>query len=237
MVVVFGAGFAFLGVGSGGLDLGQMIRDTFGSKGGGGGVSVSEALKRTQQHPRDPKVWKTYADALKRKGRTDEAVTALEQYVRLAPRDTTKLLELGRLQQQQARTAAEEANAAYAEQQTVYAGSTFGPSPTSKLGQALGQDPITQAVSTKVSARVQEATSKFTTASSKAIGTFQKLAKVRPDADSYLILAQAAEEFRNDKVALSAYKKLLKLEKNAATKAQIRARIKSLETSLKSPGG
>jgi tetratricopeptide (TPR) repeat protein len=237
MVIVFGAGFAFLGVGSGGLDLGQMIRDTFGSKGGGGAPSVSEAQKRVDAHPRDPKAYKTLADALERKGRIDETITALEQYVRLAPKNTTQLSRLGRLEYNQADAAAAEANAAYAEQQSVYAGSTFGPSPTSKLGQALGQDPITQAVSTKVSTRVSEATTKYTTASSKAIATFKKLAKVKPDADSYFSLAQAAEHFRNDKVALSAYTSLLKLEKNAATKAQIRAKIKSLQASLKKAGG
>jgi tetratricopeptide (TPR) repeat protein len=237
MVIVFGAGFAFLGVGSGGLDLGQMIRDTFGSKGGGGGTSLSEAQKRVNEHPRDPKAYKTLADALERKGRTDEVITALEQYVRLAPKDATQLSRLGRLEYAQADAAATEANAAYAEQQTAYAGSTFGPSPSSKLGQALGQDPITQAVTTKVSTRVQEATTKFSTASSKAVSTFQKLAKVRPDADSYFSLAQAAEHFRNDKVALAAYTNLLKLESDAATKARIRAKIKTLQASLKKPGG
>ena len=62
----------------------------------------------------------------------------------------------------------DQAFAAYAEQQTAFAGSTFGPSPSSKLGQALGQDPITQAVSTKVSTRVQEATTKYSTAPQQA---------------------------------------------------------------------
>jgi tetratricopeptide (TPR) repeat protein len=237
MVIVFGAGFAFLGVGSGGLDLGQMIRDTFGTKGGGGGPSVSEAQKRVNAHPRDPKAYKTLADALERKGRTDEVIAALENYTRLAPKDASQLARLGRLEYNQADAAAVEANAAYAEQQAAFAGNTFGPSPTSKLGQALGQDPITQAVSTKVSTRVQEAQTKYTTASSKAVATFRKLAKVRPDADSYFSLAQAAEHFRDDKVALSAYTKLLALERDPATKARIRTKITSLKASLKQAGG
>src|SRR5438132_10074443 len=167
MVVVFGAGFAFLGVGSGGLDLGQMIRDTFGAKGGGSGTSISAAQKRVDEHPREAKAYKTLADALEGKGRTDEAVTALEQYTRLAPKDATQLARLGRLQYTQADAAASEANAAYAEQQTVYAGSTFAPSASSKLGQALGTDPITQAVGGKVSARAQAASAKYPSASAK----------------------------------------------------------------------
>jgi tetratricopeptide (TPR) repeat protein len=237
MVIVFGLGFAFLGVGSGGLDLGQMIRDTFGSRGGGGGLSVSAAQKRTVEHPRDPAAWKAYADALEKKGRTDEAIGALENYTRLKPRDVTQLNRLGRLEYSQADAAAAVASAAYAQQQSVYAASTFGPSPTSKLGQALGQDPITQAVSTKVSTSVQDATKKYSNASQKAITTFQKVTRVAPGADSYFNLAQAAEHFQNNKVALGAYQSLLRYENEAGTKAQIRAKIASLKAALKKAGG
>jgi tetratricopeptide (TPR) repeat protein len=237
MVVVFGLGFAFLGVGSGGLDLGQMIRDTFGSKGGGGGLSVSGAQKRTAEHPRDPAAWKAYADALEKKGRTDETISALENYTRLKPKDVTQLNRLGRLEYSQADAAAAIASAAYAQQQSVYAASTFGPSPTSKLGQALGQDPITQAVSTKVSTSVQDATTTYSNASQKAVATFQKVAKVAPGADSYFNLAQAAEHFQNNKVALAAYELLLKVESDTATKARIRTKIAQLKAALKKAGG
>jgi len=119
----------------------------------------------------------------------------------------------------------------------VYAGSTFAPSASSKLGQALGTDPITQAVGGKVSARAQAASSKYTSASAKAIATFQKLTKVKPGQDSSFTLAQAAEHFQNYKVALSAYRSLLKVEKDTATKAQIRATIKQLQAALKKTGG
>lgn len=237
MVIVFGAGFAFLGVGSGGLDLGQMIRDTFGSKGGGGGTSVSAAQKEVAKHPRDPKAYKTLADALERKGRTDELIAALENYTRLKPNDVTQLNRLGRLEYNQADAAAAEANAAYSEQQSVYAGATFGPSSSSKLGQALGTDPITQAVSTKVSTRVQEATTKYSTASRKAVATYKQVTKVAPGADSYFNLAQAAEHFQNNKVALAAYQSLLKAETDTATKARIRAKIAQLKAALKKTGG
>jgi tetratricopeptide (TPR) repeat protein len=237
MVIVFGAGFAFLGVGSGGLDLGQMIRDTFGRKGSSGVPSVSAALKSTQQHPRDPGAWKAYADALEKKGRTDDAIAALENYTRLKPRDVTQLNRLGRLEYSQADAAAAVAQAAYAQQQSVYASSTFGPSQSSKLGQALGTDPITQALSTKVSTSVQDATTKYSTASRKAVATFQKVAKVAPGADSYFNLAQAAEHFQNNKVALGAYQSLLKYETEAGTKAQIRAKIAQLKAALKKAGG
>jgi hypothetical protein len=147
------------------------------------------------------------------------------------------LEELASLQLGRGQKLSQQAQALYQAQQQANPGQQFQPPPTSKLGQALGQDPITQAVSTKVSTRVQEARTKYTTASSKAVATFRKLAKVRPDADSYFSLAQAAEHFRDDKVALSAYTKLLALEQDPATKARIRTKITSLKSSLKQAGG
>ena len=50
LILVFGGGFVFLGVGSGGLDLGQLIRDAFGNS-GSSGTSVSEAQKRVDERP------------------------------------------------------------------------------------------------------------------------------------------------------------------------------------------
>src|SRR5438128_12027611 len=81
MVLVFGVGFVFLGVGSGGLDLGQLVRDVFGSK-GPTGTSISKARDEVAKHPREAQAYKKLADAYARKGRTDDAMTTLEQYVK-----------------------------------------------------------------------------------------------------------------------------------------------------------
>jgi|1186.fasta_scaffold82496_1 tetratricopeptide (TPR) repeat protein len=237
MVVVFGAGFAFLGVGSGGLDLGQLIRDAFGNKGGGGGTSISKAEKEVAQHPRDAQAYKVLANAYERKGRTADAVSALQRYVTLKPKDPGQLEHLGKLQSNEARTALQDAQAAYAAQQYALAGSTFGASPSSKFGQALGQDPITSAVSTKVTTATQEATTRYQTSSSAALSTFQKLTKSRPDQGSYFELARAAEEFQNTAVALQAYKSLLKLVNDPSTKRGIKARIAALQPASKQGGG
>jgi tetratricopeptide (TPR) repeat protein len=236
MVIVFGAGFAFLGVGSGGLDLGQLIRDTFGAK-GSSGTSISKALKEVDKHPREAHAYKVLADAYERKGRTADAVATLQRYVTLAPKDTTQIERLAKLQSAQARTALTDAQSAYAAQQYALAGSTFGASPTSTFGQALGQDPITQAVSTKVTAATQEATSRYQTASSSAIATFQRLTKARPDQQSYFELARAGEEFQNTSVAVGAYRSLLKLVNDPATKRGIKARIAALQPAPKKGGG
>src|SRR5205823_3278367 len=83
-VIVFAVGFAFLGVGSGGLDLASLVQSVFGA--GSSGTSVSKALGKVHKHPNDAGAWKALADAYGSKGRTADQVKALERYVKLAPK-------------------------------------------------------------------------------------------------------------------------------------------------------
>jgi predicted TPR repeat methyltransferase len=235
MVVVFVVGFAFLGVGSGGLDLQSLVQDVFGAK-GGGGTSISKALDNVHKHPRAAAAYKKLADAYQSKGRTDDAINALTQYVALRPKDTTQLQQLAQLEKTQADNALTSYQLAYYEQQTSSAGSAFGPSPSSKLGQALS-DPITSAVSTRDSTRVQQAQIKYQTTSTKALATYRKLAKLQASQSSYFQLAQAAEHFGDTKAAIAAYRKVLKLSSDPTTKAQVRAKIRSLRASSPQSGG
>src|SRR5205807_6116507 len=71
LILVFAGGFVFLGVGSGGLDLGSLIRDAFGRHGGSSG-SVSDAQKKVQQRPYNAIARQKLADLLEKKGRIDE---------------------------------------------------------------------------------------------------------------------------------------------------------------------
>ena len=234
LVLVFGAGFVFLGVGSGGLDLGSLLRDAFGRK-GGSTPSLSKAREDVAKHPRSAAAYKKLADALSAKGKTEEAIATLEQYVKLAPKDTAQLSQLGRLEANHASTLQAAAQNAYVEQQTAGVGSTLGVTPTGKFGQALGTDPIQSAVSTKISTESTQAFSKYQAAATAAVKTFKRLAKLRPGVTSLLELATVAQQFSDTKTAVGAYKKLLKLETDPATKAQIRAKIKALQPAPTKP--
>jgi tetratricopeptide (TPR) repeat protein len=231
MVVVFVVGFAFLGVGSGGLDLQSLVQDVFGAKGGGGGTSVSKARKQVQQHPRDPAAYRTLADAYESKGRLADAVGALKQYVALRPKDANQLQHLAQLEKTQADNALAGYQLAYFEQQSSSAATTFGPPATSKLAQAL-TDPISSAVTARDSTRFQQAQTAYQTASTQAMGTYKKLAKLQGSQTAYFQLAQAAEHFGNTQAAISAYEHVLKLSTDPTTKAQVRAKIKSLRGTL-----
>ena len=236
LILVFGGGFVFLGVGSGGLDLGQLIRDAFGNK-GSSGTSVSKAQQEVSQHPSSAPARKDLATALEKKGRLDEAIGAWTQYTRLKPKDVSALQHLGQLELGQADRFLSDAQLASLSQQDAGVGSAFRPASTAKFGQALGQDPIASAVSDRASKQLQAASVKYQTSAAQAITTYQQIVKLRPqDEQGFLELAQAADHLQQTAVAIGAYKKLLKFNLDPATAAQIRARIKTLQQSSSTGG-
>ena len=230
LILVFGGGFVFLGVGSGGLDLGSLIRDAFG-RGSSSTPSVSKAQEEVRKHPLDPAARKDLATALEQKGKVEEAIVAWTQYTKVRPNDVSALRRLAQLQLGQADTFLQQAQLASLAQQNAGVGSAFAPS-NGKFGQALGQDPISSALSTKASTQLQEATSKYQTAASGAIASYKKIVKLTPtDQQAVFALAQAADNLRQTPAAISAYKRLLKFNLDPTTAAQIRARIKTLQGS------
>jgi tetratricopeptide (TPR) repeat protein len=237
LILVFGGGFVFLGVGSGGLDLGQLIRDAFGNT-GSSGASVSEAQKRVDERPLNAIRRKALANALEKKGRIDEAIAAWTEYTRLMPQDITALRHLGQLELGQADRYLREAQLASLAQQDAGVGSPFRPSSTDKFGQALGEDPIAAALSGKASTQLQQASVKYQTAATRAVATYQLIVKAQPNDEQALFsLAQAADTLQQTPVAISAYKRLLKFKLDPTTAAQIRERVKTLQQSAVPSGG
>jgi tetratricopeptide (TPR) repeat protein len=228
LIVVFAGGFVFLGVGSGGLDLGQLMRDAFGG-GGSSGPSISEAQKKVSERPFNAQYKKQLAQAYENKGRTDEAIAAWLEYGKLRPKDVVALRHLGDLELGQANTAFQNAQLAAIRQQQAAAGSQF--TSTNKLGQALANDPLTSAAAAQASTEYQAAITTYQSAASRAIQTYQQIAKLQPkNQEALFALAQAADTLHQNTAAIGAYKRLLKLDLDASTKAQIRARIKTLQT-------
>ena len=234
LILVFGGGFVFLGVGSGGLDLGQLLRDAFGNKGPSTG-SVSKAQDRVREHPRDAAARRQLAEVLEKKGRIDESIAAWNQYVNLRPRDVASLRHVGDLELNQADRYLSEAQQASLVQQEAGVGTPFRPSPTGKFGSALGQDPVSAAISSKASTQLQEASAKYQAAADQAIATYKQIVKVAPSRDSVLLLAQRADALQRSDVAISAYKRLLTFELTPSERAQVKARIRTLQQSSQPP--
>jgi tetratricopeptide (TPR) repeat protein len=229
LIIVFAGGFIFLGVGSGGLDLGQLMRDAFGN-GGSSGPSISEAQKKVSERPFNAQYRKQLAQAYENKGRTDEAIAAWLEYGKLRPKDVIALRHLGDLELAQANSSFQAAQLAALQQSQAAVGNQFRPT-SGKLGQALGNDPLSSAATTQASGVYQAAITKYQTAATRAIQTYQQITKLQPkNQEALFALAQAADTLHQNTVAVNAYKQLLKLDLDASTKAQIRARIKTLQT-------
>jgi tetratricopeptide (TPR) repeat protein len=236
MIAVFIVGFTFLGVGSGGLDLGSLIQDTFG-RGSSSAPSVSEALKKVNEHPRNATYQRQLATAYENKGQLPEAISAYQQYVVLKPKDASALAHLAGLQATQADNYLTAAQNAFVEQQSATAGSVFGVPATSKFGKALGTDPISNVLQTQTGTAAQQANSQYTASAQQAVSTYKKLAALQPTQENLITLASTAQRFQDTKTALAAYKKVLKVTDDAALKGQIRAQIKSLQATSTAPGG
>jgi tetratricopeptide (TPR) repeat protein len=231
LIVVFGGGFIFLGVGSGGLDLGSLLQDAFGNQSSSTG-SVSDAQEEVRERPTDAAARRKLARALEGAGRTDEAIAAWRELVRLRPRDVAAHRRLAELQLGQADRYFRQAQLASLGQQEATGGGVFGAAPDSDFGRALGQDPIADAVSTKFNAQLQESSAKYQQAAAAAVSTYQAIVKLVPnDQQALFSLAQAADTLQRADVAISAYKRLLEFDLDPATKAQIRERIKTLRQS------
>jgi tetratricopeptide (TPR) repeat protein len=235
LILVFGGGFIFLGVGSGGLDLGQLLRDAF-SQGPSTG-SVSDAQDAVRERPFNAPARRTLADTLEKKGRLDEAIVEWREYVRLRPRDFAARRHLGDLQLAQADRYLREAQVAAFAQAEANAGQSFGLSQSDPFGRAVSQNPVSSAVSAKYTAQLQEASSKYQTAASQAVSTYQGIVRLQPnDEQAFFALAQAADTLRQTQVAINAYTRLLDFDLDDATKAQIRQRIKTLRQSVPAQG-
>ena len=233
LAVLFAVTFAFLGVGSGansGLDQLLSGLNLFGR----GGSSVSKALKDVQKHPSDPKGFRALATAYEAKGDSPNAISALQQYTTLKPKDAKAWSELAGLQLGQAQDYVTQYQAASQSQQLAAPSQAFRPS--GKLGTALGTDPIEQAAATTASAATTDLYQRATLAYNGAISSYTSLVKLQPEnANAQFQLAQAAQTAGATTTAIAAYKAFLKLNPGSSTAAQVRQLIKQLAPAPAAP--
>jgi tetratricopeptide (TPR) repeat protein len=165
-------------------------------------------------------------------------VPPLARYVRMSPNDVDARRELAGLYLRQADRWRTQAQIAQIQIQTEAPGQTFRPDPSSKIGQALTSDQLTQALTTTLNTQLNEALTKMQTAYQNAVGVYKQLAKAQPqDASVQFELAQAAEAASDIPTAIAAYKAFLKLAPDDQSAAAVRERIEQLEASVPAGGG
>ena len=226
LAVLFAITFAFLGVGSGqGGGLDQLFQglNIFHR----GGNDVSKAQKYIKDHPRAAKGFRDLATAYEAKGDNGNAISSLQQYTSLKPKDAKALTELAGLQMNQAQDYLQQYQAAYQNRQLLAPGQSF--LPTGKLGQALGTNKAEQVAAQQADASVQDLQQRTQLAYSGAVSSYDQVTKLTPnDSNAWFQLAQAAQQAGNYTVAVTGYKRYLKLNPNSTSKSQIEQLIKQL---------
>jgi len=230
LALVFAASFVLLGVGSGSSGIGDLLRGNFHLFGSSSGPSISKAEDKIKKNPNDAPAYLELAHAYEGKGQTDKAVGALTSYVKLRPNATSALQELAGLYLTKGEDYQRQVQAAQAEAQSADLGAVFGPATTPKLSQAVGQDAITSALTTKAQTEITNAYTKMQAAYGRATATYKTLAKSSPDDPSVqLQLAQSAETAQQTATAVAAYKRFLKLAPDDPSAAAIRQHLKQLQ--------
>jgi len=223
---LFAITFAFLGVGSGSQGLDQLFNN-INIFGGHHGPSVSSAQKEIQKHPTSSKGYRDLATAFEAKGDTGQAITALQQYTGMRPKDAAAWSELAGLQATQAQSYLNDYQNAYTAMQLASPSQSFVPT-TGKLAPVFS-NPIENAQRSSVQSSVTDLQQKVSLAYNGAVGSWQHVTGLQPkNLNAWFQLAQAAQTAGDTTTALSAYKRYLKLNPSSTSAPQIRAIIKQL---------
>jgi Flp pilus assembly protein TadD len=227
LALVFGVGFVAFGIGASGTGIGDLFRD---SGGGSEAPSVSEARKATEENPKDAEAWRDLSIALQTEGETAEAISALESYLDLRPKDANVLRELGGLHLAQGATKQREAQ--IIQLQGVYAGAGSPVRPTLFAGgsNVFQTDQLTSALEARTNEQLTTKLSEAGASYGKAVATYRRLAATTPkDASVQLELAQAAEQSNNVETAIAAYEQFLKLAPDDPQASIVRQQLKQLK--------
>jgi cytochrome c-type biogenesis protein CcmH/NrfG len=233
LAVAFAATFALLGVGSGSSGISDALQNFFNSK-SSSGTSISSLEHKVQQHPQNATAWRDLATAYEQKHRTADAITALERFTALRPKNQDALTELAAQYTTQASTYSTQAQEAQAVAQAADPSATFAPPSTTPLGQVFNsptglQSPLGEALSTKASAAATDLIQQYNQAATSAESTYKKLAALAPtDASAQVQLGQAAQAANDTATAIAAYRKFLKLAPTDPLAPQVREVLKAL---------
>jgi cytochrome c-type biogenesis protein CcmH/NrfG len=239
LAIVFALGFVVFGVGSGSNGVSSALQNAFNFGGGTTGPSISSLQKKVAAHPNDAASWRALATAYETKHEPQLAITALEKYTALKPKDTSALQELASQYTSLADTYNTQAQNAEVAAQTANLAPSFLPSSSSTIGKAFTtggplDDPLSTANVNTATSTAQAAVSQLDTVESEAESAYERLAKLTPtDASVWIQLGQAAQGANDTATAVAAYKRFLKLAPTDPLAPQVRAVLKQLAPAKK----
>lgn len=233
LALAFGIGFVAFGVGTGvgGTSIGDVLRDIIGQQSASG--SLEDAQKKAQENPKDADAQIAYANALQARGRTQEAIGALEAYTSLQPKDTDALRQLANLWGSLATKAQNDQRVAAAQGAEANASASIA-TPNTPFLQDVEQNKIAQTLAEQANARATAAGQRAQQAFAREQKVFEQLTLLVPEDPSiFLSLGFAAQQANDLKSAVAAYEQFLKLAPNDPTAAQVKQQLQFLKAQLK----
>jgi tetratricopeptide (TPR) repeat protein len=227
LAIVFAITFVALGVGSGsgGGGLDELFNGIVGR--GSSATSVGKAQDRLKKNPNDASAYRDLARAYEAKGDDTKAISALDGYLRLRPKDVSVQSELAALYLSQAQKARAQAIAA---QTRLTTGAFVTPPVSGTLAGAAGTNPLNEASTAGSNEAFTAAYQKMQSAYASAVAAYKKVAARSPnDPTVQLRLADAAETAGDSKTAIGAYKRFLKLAPDDPSAPVVKQRIKLLK--------
>jgi tetratricopeptide (TPR) repeat protein len=238
LAIAFAGTFVLLGVGSGSNGISGALSNFFNSN-GSSGPSISHLQQKVADHPGNAADWRALATALEQKHQTADAISALQRYTALKPKDGGAYTELAAQYTQQAQDMQTQLSAAQAAASAANPAQTFAPPSTTPLGQVFQstkglQSPITNVVSGESTAAASNLYSQYNQILSEREGAYKSVAKLKPDdATAQISLGQAALDAQDTATAITAFKAFLKLAPNDPEAAYAKSALKQLQPAKK----
>ena len=227
LALAFAVGFVVFGVGSGGgLGLNDILQ---GSGGGTSGPSVSDAQKKIDKG--ELTAYKELADAYRQDGKLDQAIAAGEQYLKVRPKDYEYTRTVAGDYEGRASRQRDQAAAIQNEVTQSTGGTTFSPPANSRLGRALQPGKIDTELQTAANQKLSQLYAGLQGSYGRATALYQRVAANTPnDVLLQLLLANAAYQSQNNRVALKAYHKVIKLAPDSSEAAQAKQQIQFIKS-------
>jgi tetratricopeptide (TPR) repeat protein len=233
LAIAFGIGFVAFGVGTGvgGTSIGDVLRDIIGQQ--NATESLDDAKKKAAENPKDADAQLAYANALQARGRTQEAITALEAYTSLQPKDTDALRQLANLWGSIAAKARQDQQVATNQANLASVGSSIA-APDSAFLREVDQNRIAQALASQASVRASAAQQRAQASSARQQRVYESLTLLIPDDPSiFLSLGLAAQAANDIQSAIAAYEQFLELAPNDPSAAQVKQQVEFLKQQSK----
>ena len=233
LALSFAVGFTVFGVGGGGLGLGDILQGSSSA----GGPSVKDAQKKIDKG--DKAAYKELADAYRNQNKTDDAITAGEQYLKARPKDYEYTKTVAADYEGRAARQRDEATAVQDSVTASTGGATFTPGQTSKLGRALGTPRIDQELQTAANQQLTQLYSGMQSSYARATQLYKKVSAASPkDLLVLQLLANSAYQSRDNQTALAAARRVVKLAPGTQDARQARQLIQFIKAqSAAQPSG